>query len=388
MKIIRICPVLTVLTLLQMLLVPKYMEHSPEGALIGEYYADAGNHDVVFIGDCEVYENFSPVTLWEEYGITSWIRGSAQQTIWQSYYLMEETFQYETPRVMVFNVLSMKYDTPESTGRQSRREAYNRMTLDTMRWSSAKWNSIRASMTEEEKQRDSMFTYLFPILRYHDRWSQLTAEDFTYWFHRDTVSHNGYLMQTGVKPYTAAYAEPPLADYSFGENSWQYLDKMVALCAEHGTQLVLIKAPSLSPVWWPEWDARIGEYADQHGLLYINMLRFQEEIGIDWRKDTYDAGLHLNVHGAEKASAWFGRILSQDCGIPDRRGEPERAVLWAEKVKKYEKEKNHETTDYSASGAAVADGLCSAGGACGTGKPYLCLQWCGNLAPRGCSFGD
>ena len=156
---------LAVLLLLQALLVPKYMDNTKEGALIAEYYDNSGNNDVIFIGDCEVYENFSPITLWEEYGITSYIRGSAQQLIWQSYYLMEETFRYETPKVMVFNVLSMKYDTPQSTGSQSQREAYNRMTLDGMRWSKSKWNSIMVSMTEEERQWQGQFSYVFPLLR-------------------------------------------------------------------------------------------------------------------------------------------------------------------------------------------------------------------------------
>ena len=323
------------LGLLQALLVPKYMTSSQEGALIGEYYEQAGNHDVIFIGDCEVYENISPITLWEEHGITSYIRGSAQQLIWQSYYLMEETFRYETPDVMVFNVLSMKYDTPASTGRSSQREAYNRMTLDTMKWSASKWNAIKASMTEEEKKWESMFTYLFPILRYHDRWSQLSKEDFTYWFSRDVLSDNGYLMQTGIKPYTDPYVEKPLADYNFGENSWYYLDKMVQLCQEKGTQLVLLKAPSLSPVWWDEWDAQIEDYAAEHNLLYVNMLDYQDEIGIDWSVDTYDAALHLNVWGAEKASAWFGKILSQECGVSDHRGDAQLSALWAEKAATY-----------------------------------------------------
>lgn len=31
---------------------------------------------MIFIGDCELYENISPVTLWEEYGINSYIRGT------------------------------------------------------------------------------------------------------------------------------------------------------------------------------------------------------------------------------------------------------------------------------------------------------------------------
>ena len=330
---------LTLLWLLQCLLCPKYMMDNKEGALIGEYYANAGNNDVIFIGDCEVYENFSPITLWEEYGITSHIRGSPQQTIWQSYYLLEEIFRYETPKVVVFNVLSMKYDTPESTGNQSRREAYNRMTLDGMRWSSSKVKAIFTSMTEEEKEWESLITYLFPIFRYHSRWSQLTKEDFTYLFQRDTVGVNGYLMQTGVKPAGDAYTEAPLTYYTFGENSVSYLDKITALCKKHGTKLLLIKAPSLSPVWWPEWDAQMARYAEDHSLTYINLLSHQEEIGIDWNTDTYDAGLHLNVHGAEKAARWLGRILSEDFQVPDRREEAEISRLWAEKVKNYNAQK-------------------------------------------------
>mgnify|MGYP003290883036 CR=1 FL=1 len=324
---------------LQALLVPKYMDKSKEGNLIAEYYENAGNNDVIFIGDCEVYENFSPITLWEKYGITSYIRGSAQQLIWQSYYLMEETFRYETPEVMGFNVLSMKYDTPKSTGAQSQREAYNRMTLDGMRWSSSKWNAIYASMTEEEKEKEAIFSYLFPLLRYHDRWSQLNKDDFSYWFSRPQVSDNGYLMQTGVKPLTDAHVERPLADYTLGENSWYYLDKMVKLCESKGTKLVLIKAPALSPVWWPEWDAQVEEYAKEHDLLYINMLDYQEEIGIDWSTDTYDTGLHLNVYGAEKASNWFGKLLQEQCGVADRRTDTEISALWAEKVKAYNERK-------------------------------------------------
>lgn len=331
-----LCIALAALFLLQALLVPKYMdEKTQEGALIGEYYANAGDNDVIFIGDCEVYENFSPITLWEEYGITSVIRGSAQQLIWQSYYLMEETLQYEKPDVIVFNVLSMKYDTNKSTGDQSRREAYNRMNLEGMRWSLSKWNAIQASMTEEEKQWEGMWSYLFPILRYHDRWSQLTANDFKYLFHRDRVSDNGYLMKTNIVPVTDPHVERPLVDYTFGENSYYYLDKMVELCKANGVELVLIKAPSLSPVWWDQWDVQMEEYAAKHGLRYINFLEHQEEIGIDWNTDTYDTGLHLNVYGAEKLSRYFGKILAEEVGLEDRRNEAELSAVWAEKCETY-----------------------------------------------------
>ena len=249
---------------------------------------------------------------------------------------MEETFRYETPKAMVFNVLALQYDTPESTGDQSRREAYNRVALDSMRWSASKWNSIMYSMTEEERQQQGMLSYLLPILRYHERWSDLKAEDFRYWLRRDKVSDNGYLMQTGVKPLGEAFPEAPRLSYEFGENSWYWLDKMVELCQSHGTELVLIKAPSLYPVWWWEWDAQVKAYAEEKGLRYINMVENSVEIGIDWSQDTYDAGLHLNVWGAEKAARWFGRILAEECGMPDHRAEEAVASLWAEKTFQYE----------------------------------------------------
>ncbi len=330
---------LCLLWLTQALLMPKYMADTQEGALIAEYYDNAWGNDVVFIGDCEVYENFSPITLWENYGITSYIRGSAQQLIWQSYYLMEETFTYETPKVMVFNVLSMMYDTPESTGASDQREAYNRMTLDGMRWSSSKWNSILASMTREEQEKEAMWTYIFPLLRYHDRWSELKWEDFQYLFYRDQVSDNGYLMQVGVKPVEGEHMSKPLADYTFSDTCYEYLDKMRMLCEENGTQFVLIKAPSLSPVWWDQWDQQIEDYAEKYDLLYINFLEYQEEIGIDWSKDTYDTGLHLNVYGAEKLSDFFGKILTEECGLEDHRQDGELSRVWAEKVEIYNERK-------------------------------------------------
>lgn len=323
-----------ILFMAQALLVPKYMSEVREGALIQEYYNETTGHDVIFIGDCEVYENISPVTLWEEYGITSYIRGSAQQLIWQSYYLLEETLKYETPKVVVFNVLSMKYNEPQN-------EAYNRMTLDGMKWSSSKVESVKASMTDEE----SFASYVFPLLRFHSRWSELTKDDFRYMFSKDTVSHNGYLMQAGTKAVTTIPKAAVLDDYSFGENAWKYLEKMTQLCSENGIQLVLMKAPTIYPVWYDEWEKQIEEYADKNDLLYYNFLETMDESGIDLTTDTYDAGLHLNVKGAEKLSKYFGEILVRECELPDNRTNAALSELWQGKVCAYEAEKTQKYSE-------------------------------------------
>ena len=327
--------VICTLLLLQRLLTPKYVDDVIEGALIAEYYDEDKEHDVIFIGDCEVYENFSPAVLWEEYGIHSYIRGSAQQLIWQSYYLLEDTLRYETPKVVVFNVLSMKYNEPQ-------KEAYNRMTLEGMRWSASKLNAVMASMTDKENFED----YLFPILRYHSRWSELNSGDLQYMFQVPKVSHSGYYMRVDVKAAENIPEAKPLADYRFGENAYSYLDKMVQLCEDKGIQLILIKAPSLYPYWYDEWEEQMEDYAKEHHLLYLNFLECTDEIGLDFQTDTYDGGLHLNLSGAEKLTSYFGQILTEKTAVEDKRGEEKLDEIWEKKLADYEQDKQNQYNRY------------------------------------------
>ncbi|NLY17698.1 MAG: SGNH/GDSL hydrolase family protein [Clostridiaceae bacterium] len=320
---ILIAVLILVLTLafLEKLLMPKYMTEILEGALISEYYKEEyKEHDVIFIGDCEVYENFSPVKLWEEYGIRSFIRGSAQQLIWQSYYLLEETLKYEKPGVVVFNVLSMKYGKPQ-------KEAYNRMALDGMPLSLSKLKSIKASMLPDEE----FITYIFPILRYHSRWDELSREDIEYVFRKRKITHNGYLMRVDVKPLDTVPRAKILPNYRFDDICYEYLDKMVNLCKKNNIELVLIKAPTLYPHWYDEWDEKIKEYARENNLLYYNFLDYIDEIGIDFSTDTYDAGLHLNLSGAEKLSVYFGKILKENFNLTDYRNDDEVRKIWERK---------------------------------------------------------
>lgn len=79
----------------------------------------------------------------EKYGITSYIRGSAQQLTRQSYYLLEDALKHETPKVVVFNVLALKYN-------RTFRVKFITDRPDGMKWSMSKVNDIKASMTDEE----------------------------------------------------------------------------------------------------------------------------------------------------------------------------------------------------------------------------------------------
>jgi hypothetical protein len=330
-----------VLFFLNKLLPPKYMSDIYEGAMVAEYYNSARNHELIVIGDCEVYENISPITLWEDYGITSYIRGSPQQLIWQSYYLLEDTLRYEKPQAVIYSVLAMKYGAPQS-------EAYNRLTLDGMRLSTAKIGAVNASMTEGE----SLISYLFPLFRFHDRWKGLALDDFRYLFEKRGVSFNGFLMRCDTKPMGTLPTPPKLGNYALSENTWKYLDKMTQLCKENGVELILLKAPVPYPHWYPEWDAQVADYANNHGLLYINALDELDNIGIDFSTDTYDGGLHLNLAGAEKLSGYLGNILSGR-GLGDLRNSDGISMAWEEKVRQYYALKDIQLAEIEIKGKAI-----------------------------------
>lgn len=325
--LVAVCAFVTVFFLLQRLLVPKYVSNVPEGNLIREYYLSDKNHDIIFIGDCEVYANFSPISLWEEFGVTSFIRGSPQQLVWQSYYLLQDTLRFETPQIVIFNVLAMQYNEPQH-------EPYNRLTLDGMQMSRVKLNAISASRTDEE----DFLSYIFPLLRFKDRWRELTREDVRYMFRTPPrVSMNGFMIRSDVMPagFIPEFVISPGFNFTFGDKAYYYLERMVLLTQEHGIKLVLVKAPTLFPYWPAQWEEQIVAFAQEHDLLYINFLNYIDEIGLDFATDTFNGGLHLNVFGAEKVASFLGTRLQQHVDLPDRRNDPEVSARWNAKSELY-----------------------------------------------------
>lgn len=313
--------------LLQRLVEPKYMDSLVEGSMIAEYYKVAKNHEVIFLGDCEVYANISPMVLYEETGITSYVRGTPQQLLWQSYAILKETLKYEIPKVVVFNVNAMRYDTPVS-------EAYNRLTIDKMPWSKEKIEIIKTSMLPNENFLD----YVFPIFRYHSRITELTKEDFKYLFKTKTNTFNGFLINKNVKPVTSFPTQRKQASYEFSKVTYHYLDLIRELCEDNNITLVLMKAPSLYPYWYSKYEENILNYSHKYNLDYYNFQKVSTEIGIDYNTDTYDGGLHLNLNGATKLSKYMAKILKDKYNLQDYRNDDKIKKVYEKKLIKYYEE--------------------------------------------------
>lgn len=315
---------IVIFVFLNYLLAPKYAESLVEGGMTSAYYDEVMDHEVIFLGDCEVYANFSPMVMYEEAGIKAYVRGNSQQLIWQSYYILKETLEYETPKVVVLNVNAMRY------GKDSEKvsEPYNRLMIDKMKWSLEKIELIKESMTEEE----TFISYVFPILRYHSRYSSLTSEDIEYLFKNKKNTYNGFLINKEVKAVNNLPTKRVLPDYSFPDECYEFLNKILKLCQDNDIELVLVKAPSLYPYWYSEYDDNISLYAKENGIDYYNLLDVVDEIGLDYTVDTYDGGLHLNLTGATKLSKYFAHVLVDNYDLNIYVNDP----IYDEKLKEYQ----------------------------------------------------
>ncbi|MCL1832539.1 MAG: SGNH/GDSL hydrolase family protein [Oscillospiraceae bacterium] len=339
----------TVFAVLQQLFVPKYMRELYDGALPAEYYESGMNHSVVFVGDCEVYQTFSPPELFREFGITSYIRGGASQSIWQNYWILRDTLRFaETPpQVVVMPVLEMRRGEPV-------REEFNRLNIDGMRLSPDKWGMIQSSMLPEE----SALSYIFPLLRYKDRWSDLSDEDIEFFLTRERVGFNGYLMNCTTDATGFIPPPPRLDDYTLPKKSMEYLDKIRALCEENNITLILTKAPTLTTDWYDQWDEQIEQYAAEHGLHYYNLRRLNGEaadgtsdVGWDKALHTQNRGQTLNVFGAEAVTRWLGRTLreleaaGELAPLTDHRETQGLAAEWWQMIEEYEAHKVAQLSD-------------------------------------------
>lgn len=300
-----VLPLLLLLALLSLLFIPKNnfesfgMTQDRANGILAE---PENTIDVLIVGDSESYSSFSPIQMWGEQGFTSYVCGTSGQRLYDSCEYVKKTFQTQKPRVVV---------------------------LET----NAVFRSIRAKQAIFNTAAE-----LLPVFRYHDRWKSLNINDFqTTPNYTNVVSYKGFhckaLVQDGTKEN---YMLPSPGEKRIRPVNRTYLKKIQQLCRENGAELLLVSTPSTLN-WNAEKHNGIEAYADSNGLTYLDMNLCNDEIGINWTEDSRDGGDHLNLSGAEKASAYFGSWLKEQYGLTDHR-EDSAYESWNHVLEKYQKD--------------------------------------------------
>lgn len=319
--------------LLTYIFVPKWLNPlDPATARIKGIYKETKNTiDVVFVGNSEGSRGYSPIYVWDNYGITSYNFGSSFQTTQVAYYKIQEMLKYQTPQIIIFEPNSL-YEN--KTDEQSYRKFFDNLKNDEIK--------IKA-VFDENIPLQNRFSYIFPLLRFHTRWNQLEENDFKFSLIEEynSVSYKGMPMIADVKPYLGD--NDYMMNNNYGKNNISednliYMEKIVKLCEERDIKLILLEVPTPN-AWSLDRSKEVERLSKKYNIDFIDCNLLQKEININWLNDTYDEGFHLNIYGAEKISKYIGKILSENYNCINHKQDKELSSEWNYSKKYYDEGK-------------------------------------------------
>lgn len=333
-KILVFCIIGAILFLLiTPIFIPKTINENLglyRATLQGFYTEPKNSLDVVFIGDSSIYRGISPIKMWQEYGFTSYDYASPSQRMWDNYYSIEEVLKYQKPKVIVLNIDQAFTEKP--MGKAKKRHMFDNMPNSITR-TKAVINKVQKNGIKEA------LTLMFPLFRFHSRWSELTDDDFIYAYNNFHYFSKGYQLTAKSKKYSGDkdYMKKENNKSKIGKNAEEYLNKIKEICDKNSIDLLLIEIPSPN-TWNKTKNKKVNDWASKNNVKFLDLNLYLNEMKINWEKDTQDEGYHMNVWGAEKISMYLGEYLKNEYKLEDHRKD-KNYEQWNKDASEYEKQK-------------------------------------------------
>ena len=280
---------------------------------IGGFYNEPrGEFTAMFFGSSHIYASLSPLELWHETGVKSYVFATQLQPMWATYTYLKEALKYQSPQLVVVECNMMGNNT------EYHDNGVNFSYMDDLRFSLDKVALAKVSAPKGERA-----PLLWNFMMYHGRWDELEEED--YHTRKEDLHdpYKGYVLLPGqaVRPETIPPEEGESGALS--EKNVYWLNRIIDLCQSRGIDLWLIKAPSNTAL---EETQRlrmeeVARIAAERGVPFDDFNNSYQEMGLTL-DDFYDQR-HLNSGGAVKFTDYFAYLMNRR--YPDLFAESEDA---------------------------------------------------------------
>jgi len=270
--------------------------------------------EVACIGNSDLYSAFVPMRLWNQYGYTSTVISKPHQTTLNSYTLMRELLEKQSPKVMIIET-DMFYEDAPKLKNGNELSKTDKLKLR------AKY---ALSFFSQNKVEESISSH-FRVFTFHDRWKSLTFRDIKDSLKKSkyvTIDH-GYNFNNSVKPGKANDCMKKTDKTErISDESMIYIDKMISLCKEKNISVIFVQMPSLHS-WNYSRHNTVQQIADLYGIEFIDFNLKLQEIDFDISSDYRDGGDHLNFYGATKTTHYLGDYIHREysSALTDRRND-------------------------------------------------------------------
>lgn len=269
---------------------------------------EANSVDVLICGPSSVMVGLSPLRMYEKSQIISHVRGNSRQPPQVMYLDVKDALRSQNPKVLICSsaMLLEDFDVDKEEVRVRRGMDYMPLTTDKIK--------IAKEVTDESSWQ-TISSYIFPIERYHSRWTEI----------RDGLQvgdRNEYDFKHGQYAVYKTKALEDIGDQNMRDTSeveisatsMKWYEKIAGLCEENGMKLLLVTTPD------QRWTlgkhnavAKASKELDADYLDY-NIDGITDECGIDWQKDFYD-NHHCNAGGSLKLTNYLTDYLIDKYGL-------------------------------------------------------------------------
>ena len=280
-----------------------------------KFYESEKKYDVLFIGSSHMMMDILPVELSKEYEIWSYNISVGGSTIATNYWMIINSLDYANPKLLVVDCgeLSNDFKVPNAK--------YIHNYLDALPLSINKikmLNDLENEIYTRETDVFNIFEYIWSPYIYHNRWKNLTKEDFkisNYYNGRggtnDITSLNKNIEQVNTYLELNEYDKNFEIDETTGT---LYLRKIIEECKKRDIELLLTYMPgNKHSLIYQKENNKAKEIAEEYNVNYIDVLNLDiYNESIDYLSD----GDHLNLSGARKVTDYIGKYIRSNYDIP------------------------------------------------------------------------
>lgn len=268
----------------------------------GFYHEPEDEFSVMFFGSSHAYASFSPLEIWEQTGVKSYVFATQMQPMWASVTYLKEALKTQKPALVVLEC-NMLYEDSEYLD-----EGTNYSFMDDLPLSANKIALAQVAAGEGER-----FPLVFNFVKYHSRWPTLKEEDFTFRRSQTRDPYKGFVLlppKVGGDPIDRFDLSGDVGVTPLSEKNEKYLREFIEICQENNIALWLTKAPSnIRPSDLSKMHAA-AEIAAEYGVPFddFNSEEAYAAIGITARENFFDQR-HMNIVGATRFSDYFAGLL-------------------------------------------------------------------------------
>ena len=269
---------------------------------IGGFYNEPrGEFSVMFFGSSHIYASLSPLELWHDNGVKSYVFATQLQPMWATYTYIKEALKYQSPQLIVVECNMMGGD------QEYYDDGVNFSFMDDLRFSMDKVALARESAPEGERA-----PLIWNFMKYHGRWSEL--EDPDYDVKRQDLHDplKGHVLLPNYQAVKPEVLEPKEGESGqLLEKNVMWLERIIDLCQARGVELWLIKAPSNTALEETQRlrMEQVAALAAERGVVFDDFNACYEEMGLTL-DDFYDQR-HLTGTGAVKFTDYFACLLEK-----------------------------------------------------------------------------